>query len=179
MNTNVISAIRNLPAQTINSTSATTVTNTGASQPGMATGAALVISVPANDDTLDGVPFLVRLCGLINLTSGACTTSLLRGDGTTTSNRLLALGPAGAPAFNAPTQFSLEFIGSWDSVSKTMNGVSGFTFTEHNRTAPTAALNLQSGISDPSQLQFFAQMQWGVASATNTVQIREFAIYNL
>lgn len=168
-NTNTIAALYNLPAQTINATTETALTNTVNGVTSTA-----VLSMPPNAN-VDGHSFRVRLIGKATGGTGA-TLTLKFYLGTSTSGTGIAnftVSSAAIPTTGGNFAVAVELV--WDSVSQTVTGIkSGQT----NGTITTAAsLNANgASIASAAGLQFVASATFGAALSTNTVSVEEFTI---
>lgn len=166
MNTNSITGLVNLPAQTINAATETVLVN--------AAGNAAVLSMPAQAN-VDSHTFRVRLVG--KATGGTSATLILglRLGTTISGTQLAAYTVSGAAIPTTGGNFAVDATLVWDSVSQTVTGVKG---GQINGTVTTAATLNNNGASivAASNLQFVATATFGAALSTNTVTVEEFSL---
>jgi hypothetical protein len=163
-------SVYNQPSQTVNSTTETALTSvvTGVAGP-------LVFTVPPGIDVDGGKSFALHLRGFI--TGGTSATALFKlylgTSATLTNNTLLAsFTVSGAAVPSTGSQFDLNAILSWDSVSGSLHGyIVGVT--AGTLTAPVAITPVASGVT-LAGLSFVPSVTFGAALATNTVKVREF-----
>jgi hypothetical protein len=169
-NSNTILGLYNLPAQTINATAETVLTNTVA---GITSSA--VINIP-NNTTLDGNSFILRLVG--TATGGtSATLQLAFRVGSLTGTKFATFTVSGAAIPVGGGNFDVQARLTWDSVSGLVNGtISGQT---NNTLTSAAAITQLTGITAASGLSFVATATFGAALATNTVTISEFVVDQL
>jgi hypothetical protein len=164
-NTNTITALYNLGAQTVNASTATLLTQTVNGVTSTA-----VLSMPPNAN-VDGHAFRLRLIG--KATGNANTLAFNIYSGTTTGTPLAAF-TAGTGVATTGANFAVETTLSWDSVSGLLNGVVG---GQINRVLTAAATtSAVSGITSTAGLQFVAAATFSSASTNNTVSVEEFSI---
>lgn len=167
-NTNTITSLYNLPAQTINATAETLLTSTSNGVTSTA-----VLSMPPNAN-VNGHSFRVRLIGTATGGTSATLTLKFRLGTVIAGTNVAAFTVSGAAVPVGGGNFSVWADYTWDSVSGVLNGIAtGQTST----TLTTAVATTQgTGITSAAGLQFVASAQFGAALATNTVTVEEFTI---
>jgi hypothetical protein len=167
-NTNTIAALYNLPAQTVNATAETLLTNTVNGVTSTA-----ILNMPANAN-VDSHSFRVRLIGKATGGTGATLTLKFYLGTALTGTNVAAFTVTGAAVPATGGNFSVYADLVWDSVSGTVTGFKGGQ-TNGTLTA-LAALNANgSNVASAAGLQFVASATFGAALATNSVTVEEFA----
>ena len=169
-NANMITAVYNNPAQTINSTSETVIVN--------AAGTPFSVVMPPNANVDGGRAFRLRCYG--TATGGTSATLLLKfytGTSTTVGSdtAVAAFTVSGAAIPSTGGNFDVYVDMTWDSTSKIINGFKG-GHTNGTLTSQ-AAITAVTGISLP--IPFLVSATFGAALSTNTVTATELSIEQL
>jgi hypothetical protein len=166
MNNNTIAGIYNNPAFALNSTTETAILN--------AVGAPLVVGL-APQNRVSSIAVNIRG----KATGGTAATLLIklyRGNSATLASDsvVAAFTVSGAAIPVAGGNFDVTAQLSWDAVSQTVHGM--FWGQTNGTLTAFGATTAQTGVVDPSGLQFVASATFGAALATNSVTVTEFTI---
>lgn len=167
-NTNTITALYSLPAQTINATAETLLTQTINGVTSTA-----VLSMPPNAN-VDSHSFVVRLIGKATGGTSATLALAFRLGTTISGTKIAPFTVSGAAIPTTGGNFSVTAVLTWDSVSGLVNGyISGQT---NNTLVTGAAITQGTAVTSAAGLQFVASATFGAALSTNAITVEEFTI---
>jgi hypothetical protein len=193
-NVNSSSGFSTLPAQTIGTTSATTLLVPPASalyqglpSPVFAAGAGLYLALDPDfqsgnpqasaptyvNSSVDGRQFRIRIVGLVTVSaSSTFQVSLYNGTSSTvTSDTLVSISASYTITTASTINFVFENNFLWDSTSSHLNG--WFQSDVNNVFTGSAAITAITNLS-VTQLQFIPAFTFGSSNVANSVTIREF-----
>ena len=193
-NVNSSSGFSTLPAQTIGTTSATTLLVPPASalyqglpSPVFAAGAGLYLALDPDfqsgnpqasaptyvNSSVDGRQFRIRIVGLVTVSaSSTFQVSLYNGTSSTvTSDTLVSISASYTITTASTINFVFENNFLWDSTSSHLNG--WFQSDVNNVFTGSAAITAITNLS-VTQLQFIPAFTFGSSNAANSVTIKEF-----
>jgi len=195
-NVNSSNGFSGLPAQSITTTTETTLLVPAASalyqglpSPIFAAGAGLYLALDPDfqsgnpqaasptyvNSSVDGKQFRIRVVGLV--TVGASSTfvcKLYQGTSSTVGNDTVVAASASYTITTASTiNFVVESNFLWDSTSSKLNG---WFFTDVNNVFTGAAATTAIASLSVTSLQFIPSFTFGTSNAANTVTVKEFLL---
>lgn len=137
--------------------------------------AAAVLSLPDPSLFDNGGSFKVKVAGVV--TTNVSTTvdvKLYVGNDTNLSNNKVIVAPTAINVNSNSSQFRLEAMVSWDSISGFVN--SDFIARIGGTTAGPTSGTVATGVTSASSLQFVPTGTFGASNAANVLKIYEMSI---